>query len=521
MTSISCCIDKKSSAELGEAINTMFRWYKNATVCYVYLFDCVWGEQPDITQQLRQCRWFTRGWTLQELIAPQCLEFYTKEWRKIATKTEICPLISEITGIDENVLRGASLDHVSVARRMSWASRRETSRAEDTAYSLLGIFEVNIPMIYGEGRLKAFRRLQEAIMNTTHDQSLFAWGRIVDCPSDALTEDHRSGRTPLRWKAPREREALLGLFAECPADFKDSSGISPVDHGYAHHLNRHRPPTMVNGGALVNLVVFDKFMSVTYWDDLEVVQPDFHEIALLLCRVGNTGSKLVGLVLHSWGEGYCSRTREMFPVNAFVSHIRFQGWTKSRHFMLHRPFRLRNGDILCRKWVTRFKSEGVKRPTTDSGPAWRQRWRDKVLRLEEDAVGDEAMRFFYQVQPGEGVAITLQRLSKTRNPLGPLVVGASLTESLGNEVDDGLVMPKWVPKNVKSLSNPEVAHVMKTPVDHCRLQLKGRIRIDVMVNRMPLDEGRGGNVDVLDLFMYKNDESPLPEHRQLMGLVYG
>ena len=118
-----------------------------------------------VNERLHKCCWFTRGWTLQELVAPRNVEFYSTDWRKIATKDELCGLLSSITEIGEHILKGAKLADVSVARRMSWASY---TRTEDIAYCLLGIFDVNLPLIYGEG-LKAFRRLQEAIMNTTHD----------------------------------------------------------------------------------------------------------------------------------------------------------------------------------------------------------------------------------------------------------------------------------------------------------------------------------------------------------------
>jgi hypothetical protein len=141
---------------LAEAVNAMFRWYENATVCYVYLSDAIWcADAAIINERLHKCRWFTRGWTLQELIAPRNVEFYSTDWRKIATKDELYGLLSSITGIDEHILRGANLTEVSVTRRMSWASRRKTTQTEDISYCLLGIFDVNLPLIYGEGR-KAF-----------------------------------------------------------------------------------------------------------------------------------------------------------------------------------------------------------------------------------------------------------------------------------------------------------------------------------------------------------------------------
>lgn len=484
----------------------MFRWYKNATICYVYLSDYdIPRESTFNTQKFRQCRWFTRGWTLQEFIAPRCVQFYAKDWRLIAAKDDIRGLLSDITGIDQAVLRGANLADVSVARRMSWASRRQTSRGEDMAYALLGIFDVNIPLIYGEGRLKSFQRLQEAIMNTTHDQSLFAWGRLVGPPINILNEKHFTGREPLVWKSPRDREPLLGLFAESPAEFESSGDISPVDHGYAHALNRNRPPAMVNGGVLVNLVVLSQFLSVTYWDDPMIAMPDVAELAILLCRVGNTGSRLIGLGLHKWGDGYRSRTKELFAVDQFISHERFQSLTRSLHLMPHRPFRLCHGDIVLRQWVTSFKAEGVKRHKEGRGPAWRQRCFDRLVRLEENSDGDEKITFFYETRAGQGIAITLKRLSKKQDPLGNLMIGAYLTESRGYRAGDNMGMIPWVPKQVATLSDPQSKHIMMTPSDYCQLKFAGGIRIQARVDRMALDQG--GHVDVMDFFMYKKGQS--------------
>ncbi|KAK3382558.1 heterokaryon incompatibility protein-domain-containing protein, partial [Lasiosphaeria ovina] len=173
-----CCIDKTSSAELSEAINSMFRWYKNASACYAYLSDVGTIASTDrarIERQLAQSRWFTRGWTLQELLAPQNLVLLSKDWIPIGTKAGLRDVLSSITGIEDEFLCGGSLDEASVAKRMSWAATRQTSRVEDMAYCLMGIFDINMPLLYGEG-MKAFRRLQEEIMRSNpRDHTLFAW----------------------------------------------------------------------------------------------------------------------------------------------------------------------------------------------------------------------------------------------------------------------------------------------------------------------------------------------------------
>ncbi|PMD19668.1 HET-domain-containing protein, partial [Hyaloscypha hepaticicola] len=167
-----CCIDKTSSSELSEAINSMYKWYQEAEVCYVYLADVFQTEIS--TSNFAKSRWFTRGWTLQELIAPSSIIFFDAYWRDIGTKNSLLKPITEITGIHMDALRNARVSRFSVAQRMSWASRRETTREEDIAYCLLGIFSINMPLLYGEGE-KAFLRLQEEIMKKSDDHSIFAW----------------------------------------------------------------------------------------------------------------------------------------------------------------------------------------------------------------------------------------------------------------------------------------------------------------------------------------------------------
>ncbi|KAF4636929.1 hypothetical protein G7Y89_g1158 [Cudoniella acicularis] len=176
-----CCIDKTSSAELSEAINSMFYWYREAEVCFAYLVDLP-SHEPVKGHSLSgykdsdfsKSRWFTRGWTLQELIAPSIVIFLNEKWQMIGTKSTLEQSISDITGISVGILSGDDLTNASVAQRMSWASKRETTRFEDLAYCLMGIFGIHMPLLYGEGK-KAFIRLQEEIMKVSDDYSLFAW----------------------------------------------------------------------------------------------------------------------------------------------------------------------------------------------------------------------------------------------------------------------------------------------------------------------------------------------------------
>lgn len=167
-----CCIDKSNSSELSEAINSMYVWYKESALCIVYLDDVVKGKRGC---ELARSKWFKRGWTLQELIAPEDVLFFDKDWTVLGGKKDLALLITDITKVDTYVLQTGNMDGICVAKKMSWAAKRETTRVEDRAYSLMGIFGVNMPTIYGEGE-EAFIRLQEEIMKRTDDQSIFAWG---------------------------------------------------------------------------------------------------------------------------------------------------------------------------------------------------------------------------------------------------------------------------------------------------------------------------------------------------------
>ncbi|KAI0385435.1 heterokaryon incompatibility protein-domain-containing protein [Hypomontagnella monticulosa] len=227
-----CCIDKTSSAELSEAINSMYRWYEDSAVCFAYLSDMptqsnISERHPDdVLRQLeanfRASRWFTRGWTLQELVAPEQVEFYDTEWNLVGTKIELQDLIEDFTKIPSHIIKKSQLrnglyshpHNELIARRMSWAASRQTTRIEDTAYCLLGIFGINMPLLYGEGE-KAFVRLQEEICKQTTDMSLFAWEAMPSSSSDDPLQEFR------------------GLFAKHPSEFRGGhrivTGHSPFE----------------------------------------------------------------------------------------------------------------------------------------------------------------------------------------------------------------------------------------------------------------------------------------------------
>ncbi|KAN0102128.1 HET domain containing protein [Hyaloscypha variabilis] len=234
-----CCIDKTSSAELSEAINSMFHWYEKAEVCYAYLADvqpraAIEKEDSDFARS----RWFTRGWTLQELIAPSKLLFFASDWSLLSERSAKSEMISKITRIDERFLQARGdhdisrmLAEASTAEKFSWASRRCTTRSEDMAYCLLGLFSINIPLIYGEGP-KAFLRLQKEIVQHSNDQSLFAWEN----------------------KRAQDVSHSFGIFAGSPASFANSGNIVPVNLG-----KEDSPPfSVTNNGLHITMPIFTK-----------------------------------------------------------------------------------------------------------------------------------------------------------------------------------------------------------------------------------------------------------------------
>ena len=208
-----CGIDKTSSAELSEAINSMYKWYEKAAGCFVYLSDVTAKIQPDSSYcfpNFNSSCWFTRGWTLQELIAPRSVEFYTSEWIYISDKCSKVDELSYITGVDKGVLLGTSpVQASSVAKIMSWASKRVTTRKEDIAYCLLGLFGIYMPLLYGEGD-RAFIRLQEEILKKSSDQSLFAWNPLVDTANSS------------------EKDSVCGIFSPSPDCFAETSEVMPL-----------------------------------------------------------------------------------------------------------------------------------------------------------------------------------------------------------------------------------------------------------------------------------------------------
>lgn len=278
-----CCLDESSSAELQEGINSMYSFYQHSKRCYVYLQDV------EKEEELGNARWFRRGWTLQELLAPADVVFYNKNWKKLGAKSctdgrtkSLHAILSSITKIDVQVLQGG-LDEIlvtSIAKRMSWAAARQTTRDEDIAYCLMGLFQVNMPMIYGEG-IRAFLRLQEEIMKDSDDQSLFAW----------------------EWaeKDPRYHLKGRGLLAESPKDFALSGTFTR-----SPETRQSKPYSKTNKGISITLRLSP------YKDDLYV--------AALECPVPTFPNEHLGIFLRRLPSGSAEgqyvrvRAHELVPM---------------------------------------------------------------------------------------------------------------------------------------------------------------------------------------------------------------
>ncbi|KAJ1323565.1 HET domain-containing protein [Microdochium nivale] len=231
------CIDKSSSAELSEAINSMFSWYHDAAICYVHLQDVppIDNTEDDEHKHFRASRWWTRGWTLQELLAPRRLVFFASDWSHMGSRDVLASEIKRVTGINAWNCQ-AAVQEASVARKMSWLSQRETTRVEDMAYCMLGLFDINMPLLYGEGS-KAFIRLQEEIIKKTADVTIFCWTRDESTPQD--------------W---------LGLLAPNPRAFAHSAG-------FYRYLSRRltTPWSITNQGLSISLPVVHTFEGAYLW----------------------------------------------------------------------------------------------------------------------------------------------------------------------------------------------------------------------------------------------------------------
>ncbi len=296
-----CCIDKTSSAELAEAINSMFQWYKNALVCYAYLPDLpqraeLVDESPVSSyDELKVCKWFTRGWTLQELIAPQTVHFYDQTWTFRGSKGDLTTAILRITRINQLVLQdSAQLAKLSVAERMTWASGRKTTRIEDTAYCLLGIFDINMPLLYGEGN-KAFSRLQQEIIKVNSDLSIFSWS-----PQESVIS--------VNWHPGLNK----GCQVDCGHRDRFSSVLAPSPNGFvapaSWDILESVEHSITNRGIKIYCSLLELCLEGCYFYDCRCCSC-CRKYVLIIGRT-TAGSCSWGIVLDKWNPDVFIKTRK-------------------------------------------------------------------------------------------------------------------------------------------------------------------------------------------------------------------
>ncbi|KAH9871582.1 hypothetical protein J1614_005837 [Plenodomus biglobosus] len=309
----------------------MFSWYRKAAVCYVYLSDV------DGSADFAKSRWFNRAWTLQELLAPcfglgsrgfsNKLRFMNRSWHLLSTEATSSQVISHITGIPQGYLNGQSLEDASISMRMSWAAGREATRQEDIAYALLGIFDVNIPLLYGEGKVKAFRRLQEEIMKASEDETLFAWISAAATPQNVCP----------------------GFLAADPADFSMTKHLAPF-----HTKDSAVPHTMTHRGLHIRMQLFDAFdNAVKTWKKMQPIEHSrrsyFYDSAswgVLRCYLASDPTRLV-LIPLEWQD---SDMYIRHPCNILV--------TVPSRFV---PDTVRFRDIYIRNSITRSIADSLRR----------------------------------------------------------------------------------------------------------------------------------------------------------------
>ncbi|KAI0419291.1 HET-domain-containing protein [Xylaria grammica] len=300
------CIDKLSSAEISEAINSMFKWYSLSTICLTYLSDinCDSSSQT----RIRDSKWFTRGWTLQELLAPRQIDFFGYDWNKIGSRASLSGIISNITSIEEKYLDGSEgFRGASIAARMSWAASRQTSRIEDMAYSLLGIFEINMPLLYGEGN-RAFIRLQEEILKVTTDQSIFAWG-FVDSAE---------------WKGFKPDLTWVSVLAPFPICF---CGSGSVERTPAHQLGAAMEIwSMTNLGLTMHLPLLATTNGRRFFAVLQCAEPS--GAGLLCIPVIEFNGELIRAGWPTVPLPLCRLNKEPTPVSVYLPRHHRYGWRK-------------------------------------------------------------------------------------------------------------------------------------------------------------------------------------------------
>ncbi|KAK0730907.1 heterokaryon incompatibility protein-domain-containing protein [Lasiosphaeris hirsuta] len=525
-----CCIDNKSSAELSEAINSMFRWYQNAKVCYAYLSDVPTSNNHFQAAEGCQSRWFSRGWTLQELIAPKDVIFYSSSWERIGAKSDpnLRDLLSHITAVEPKYLCGADLDEVSVAKRMSWAAKRTTSRTEDMAYCLMGIFDINMPLLYGEGT-KAFRRLQEEILKSNpYDLSLFAWGKIVPSPSFQLDDrEYLDGEKPIPWSAEAASISPQSLLAESPSDFEESAYFAPsLESRYFYFHTKESAaafPTIIGKGIRLELGQIEgEHVAAYHLAKPRIVQPVPLVFALLLCDYKDSGGASVAIPLLQWGSRLHGRTREIIVLDKAVRASVADQTKRSIHIEPAKPLGIEHGDLLIRRFGRAFQLGSTTKPSTGVF-SLSARGLVKTIKGKKGRLLNYNFRLPGDNNSGLGFSIILSRGPGSDNPasIGRLKVAILPTYLLNDRCRPpdacnpyeahGL---KWYCTHMavrEGSSHHYNSCTVKLPEDTWELDMAPFPSIKVRVARMPIEDGSKELFDLVDFIILRRSRQTEPQ----------
>ncbi|KAI1762282.1 HET-domain-containing protein [Hypoxylon sp. FL1150] len=490
-----CCIDKTSSQELSEAINSMFQWYRGSAVCYAYLRD--YDNKTFDAACLKNNEWFFRGWTLQELVAPRNVIFYNKHWQRFGSKSDqdVCEAISRITKIDVEFLLGSDLEYASIAKRMSWASRRKTTRVEDTAYCLMGLFDINMPLLYGEG-VKAFKRLQEEIMKQyPTDHSLYAWGIPVDSCSIEIPPTYRMIQESIDDPLASD-EPLPGFLARSPKDFEYSRNYSPIPDAwsfYSTFWTDNKPASyasVVGKGISIELPISKIYNFFYMFTELSVLQAKQGNYAMLLCKDDTNEDVTLSIPLLACGSGRYGRSREL---------------------LLNRPQGISQTSIeslLMRK--STFTATPEKRPKLKAG--------DIIIRSLVSP-SSPANNVNYYVNTEEKVSVDWDNVIHFQRDLS--VRGLSLEYGKGETFNWTIVVGRVQTEDhglpafqagIVSTCGPDINHfreafisdkVFQSPFDEFTSDLDDLHEMKMRVHRRQLPN-ESGFVDIMDVAIYKN-----------------
>jgi hypothetical protein len=343
----------------------MYSWYENSAVCYTWLGDVSEHNPRSLLyeDEISESRWFTRGWTLQELIAPKEMHFFNKDWKFIGDKRTLLPLLTQVTKIPHNVLEDSSQrTFSSVARKMSWAANRETTRVEDVAYSLLGIFEVNMPLLYGEGK-RAFIRLQEEILKETSDQSILAWNPLDDYGMYL-------------------KELSGSVLAASPKAFVGSENVIPFPSTAGR-----QPHSITNKGLRIEVPILTS-----------VSRSIMHHVAILDCHLENDFSGPIGIPLFKTPEGsvFLRRLRDGKIAKYSTTQVE-DAEVHTIYIAKHVPEEVRQCPKTCVVRAVSMKNYGydlvqvVPRPSHES--MWFETTRVLQMAFEDDRSSYESMWF--------------------------------------------------------------------------------------------------------------------------------